>query len=535
MHMSKQHDAVIIGAGHNGLACACYLASAGLDVLVVERGQNVGGMTATEELAAPGFFSDVHASGYQLASISPVPGELELTRFGLELIDSEYAWAHAFSDGGSIAVGADIEQAHASITRFSECDADTAVALFERYRAEKDEIVRALFSPPRPLSESLRKMEPVSGGLDRYRLSLQSMRSWCDETFESEQAKCLFGTFAPFVGHAPDDAAGAEIAWLFASVLQAEGNKLVRGGMHKVPLALAAKLESLGGTIRTGVGVRRIEVADDRARTVVLDDGERIGVNRLVASSADPVQLALELLGEAAIGGEAAARIRRLEWGDSVLVIYAALDGPVAYRAGPQAGAATHVHLSAASLGAMATASNQCRAGLLPAAPVIVAWNDSEIDPSRAPPGEHLKKFVVLGVPYEVRGDATGKIGTGHWDDIRERYADYLIDMLTENYLPDLNKRLIARAVRSPLDLERELSTAVRGTIPHGAMIPYQNGPMRPTPDFAGYRSPVSNVYLCGSESYPGAGVSMAPGRNAAQVICTDLGFDFAAVATNRS
>jgi beta-carotene ketolase (CrtO type) len=523
-------DAVVIGAGHNGLACACYLARAGQGVAVFEEYPSVGGMTLTEEIAAPGFLSDVHASGYQLASLSPAPHELNLFDHGLELIEPEYAWAHAFPDSGCIAIGADLERARESIARFSRRDGDTAVELFARYRSERDQIVRSLFSPPEPLSTAIRRMEEAPGGLDRYRFSLQSMRSWCDEVFESEEAKCLFGAFAPFVGHGPDDAAGAEISWLFASVLQADGNKLVRGGMHQVSLALAAELESLGGEIRTGTAVERIEVEAGRATAVILEGGERVAVGTLVASSVDPAQLALRLLGDEVIGADAAQRAARIEWGDAVLVIYAALDGPVEYAAGPEAGAAAHVHLSAASLDAMARATDQCRAGELPEAPVIVAWNDSVIDPGRAPEGKHLKKFVVLGVPYEIRGDATERVGVGGWDEVRERYADYLIELMAESYLPELPGRMLARAVHSPLEIERKLSSAVRGTIPHGAMIPYQSGPMRPTPDFAGYRSPVENVYLCGSGSYPGAGVSMAPARNAAQVICGDLGLDFDAL-----
>lgn len=178
----------------------------------------------------------------------------------------------------------------------------------------------------------------------------------------------------------------------------------------------------------------------------------------------------------------------------------------------------------------MARASDQCRGGELPEAPVIVSWNDSAIDPSRAPAGKHLKKFVVLGVPYDIRGDATGRVGVGGWDDVREAYADYLIELLADSYLPALQGQMLARRVHSPLDIERKLSNAVRGTIPHGAMTPYQSGAMRPMPDFAGYRSPVDNVYLCGSGSYPGAGVSMAPGRNAAQVICGDIGLEFDAL-----
>jgi phytoene dehydrogenase-like protein len=523
-------DAVVIGAGHNGLACACYLARAGLDVAVLEEYPSVGGMTLTEELAAPGFRSDVHASGYQLASLSPTPHELNLFDHGLELIDPSYAWAHAFPGGECIAVGTDLERARESIARYSARDADTAVGRFKRYRGERDRIVRSLFSPPEPLSTAIHRMEAAPGGLDRYRFGLQSARSWCDEMFESDEAKCLFGAFAAFVGHGPDDAAGAEISWLFASVLQTDGNKLVRGGMQDVSLALAAELESLGGTIRTGTAVDRIEVKAGKATAVLLENGDRVPVGTLVAASVDPAQLALRLLGEDAIGSDAAERASKIEWGDAVLLIYAALDGGVEYAAGAEAGAAGHVHLSAASLDAMARATDQCRAGELPEAPVIVSWNDSAIDPGRAPAGKQLKKFVVLGVPYEVRGDATGRVGVGGWDEAREPYADYLIDSISDSYLPELRDRMLARAVHSPLDIERKLSSAVRGTIPHGAMVPYQSGAMRPTPDFAGYRSPVENVYLCGSGSYPGAGVSMAPGRNAAHVICEDLGVDFEAL-----
>lgn len=126
-------------------------------------------------------------------------------------------------------------------------------------------------------------------------------------------------------------------------------------------------------------------------------------------------------------------------------------------------------------------------------------------------------------------------MGVGAWDDVREAYADYLIKLMDASYLPGLQGRLLTRRVLSPLDIERKLSSAVRGTIPHGAMTPYQSGALRPTPDFAGYRSPVDNVYLCGSGSHPGAGVSMAPGRNAAQVICGDLGLDFGALLLPRT
>jgi beta-carotene ketolase (CrtO type) len=223
--------------------------------------------------------------------------------------------------------------------------------------------------------------------MDEYRFGLQSMRSWCDQTFESEEVKCLFGAFALFMAHAPDDAGGAELAWLFGTVLQDAGSNLVKGGMHHVSLALADHLRSLGGEIRTSAGVEKILVGSGRATGVRLESGEEIPVGRLVASGVDPGQLALRFLGEEVVGPEIAGRMERYEWGDAAFVIYAALDGPVEYKAGPEVGAACHVHLTSPSLASVARASVECRGGELPATPLVVAWNDSVIDPSRAPRG----------------------------------------------------------------------------------------------------------------------------------------------------
>jgi phytoene dehydrogenase-like protein len=533
--MARQYDALVIGAGHNGLTCACYLAKAGLKVLILESYHAIGGMTLTEELTLPGFQSDVHASGYQLANLSPVPRELELAKHGLELIEPDLVYAHAFPDGRGIAISRDLKRTVESIGRYSKRDAETWRGLVAHYRAQKDQIVASLFAPPPSFATSATALERTPGGMDTYRFSLQSMRSWANEMFETEEIKCLFGAFALFVSHGPDDAGGAEIAWLFATVLQSEGNNLVKGGMHNVSRALAAYLQSQGGEIRVNAKVDQILVRAGRATGVRLDTGEEITARHLVASSVDPGQLVLRLLGAEVVGPRIASKMKRYEWGDSTLVIFTALDGPLAYKAGAEAGAAAHVHLTPPSLDALARASDQCRAGELPATPLVVSWNDSTIDPSRAPAGKHLKKFVVLGVPYEIKGDATGRIDGRSWDEVKEQYADYLIDTITADYIPNLKEKLLKRVVHSPLDLERKLSSAVLGTISHGAMLPYQSGSMRPIPELGHYRSPVPNVYLCGSGTHPGAGVSMAPGRNAAQIIYKDLQLDFQATVATKT
>ncbi|MGH3145709.1 MAG: phytoene desaturase family protein, partial [Rubrobacter sp.] len=341
-----RYDAIIVGAGHNGLTCACYLARAGLKVLVLERYHDVGGMTLTEELTLPGFRSDVHASGYQLANLSPVPGELELERHGLRVIEPDIVYAHAFPHGRVLAVSRDLDKTVENIGRYSRKDAETWRKLVERYRAEKGKVVASLFSAPPPFSAEAASLERTSAGMDEYRFGLQSMRSWCDETFEAEEVKCLFGAFALFMAHAPDDAGGAELSWLFGTVLQDVGNNLVKGGMHHVSLALADHLRHQGGEIRTSAGVEKILVGSSgQAMGVRLQGGEEISA-RLVVSGVDPGQLALKLLGRQVVGTEIADKMDRYEWGDSAFVIYAALDGPVEYKAGPEAGEAAHVHLT---------------------------------------------------------------------------------------------------------------------------------------------------------------------------------------------
>jgi len=134
---------------------------------------------------------------------------------------------------------------------------------------------------------------------------------------------------------------------------------------------------------------------------------------------------------------------------------------------------------------------------------MIVSWNDSAIDPGRAPAGKALMKFVVLSVPYVITGDATGRVPGRTWDEAREPYADYLIDLITATYIPDLKTKILKRVAHSPVDISRRIISAVRGTLGHGAFLPYQNGSLRPIPELGQYKTPVPNVYLCSSGSHP--------------------------------
>jgi beta-carotene ketolase (CrtO type) len=521
--MTAVFDAIVIGAGHNGLTCACYLARAGMHVLVLDQYHTVGGMATTEEITLPGFRSDLHAFGYQFASLSPVPRELELSTFGFELIRPEINFSHVFPDGGIISMHRSVEDTVRSIGRYSKKDGNTWRWWAERFVQEQEQIAAWMNSPPPSLAEATSMFSRMPNGWDEYRFELQSLRSWMNEQFEAEETRLFLGSFACHAAVGPDDMGGGHLVWLFASLIQALGNRVVKGGMHRLPLALAGYLGSKGGKVRTGASVNKIVVKDGRAVAVRLTDGEEIGARQVVASSTDPRQLIVDFLGEEHVGGDLIKGMQRYEWGDAYLTIYLALDGPLTYRSGADAGQSPYVHPTPPIFEYFSRIYSECRSGHLPAAPLVLMCNDSAIDPERAPPGKAVMKLIVLNVPYEIKGDATGKISGRSWDKAKEAYADHVIDLVENAYVPGLRERILTRVVHSPVDMERAIPSAVYGTVTHGASLPYQSGEQRPLPGLGHYRMPVPNVYLCGSGAHPGGGVSMAPGRNAAHVILAEL------------
>lgn len=554
--LSSEYDAIVIGAGHNGLTCACYLAKAGLKVLVIEQYKSIGGMTITEEVTLPGFRSDVHAFGYQLANLSPVPDELNLSKYGFELLRPEISYSHVFPDGGYISMYRSVEKTMNSIGKYSKKDVHTWKKMFNRYLGEKDSITSTINAPPLPLSTQIDMMMQKnssidSGGnddgerLDLYRSSLQSMRSWCNEWFESQEAKVMFGTFAAFVGLSPDDAGGGETAYLFSTIMQDGGNNVVKGGFANLPLALSKYLQSRGGEIITNTAVTKIIIREGRAVGVRLDSGKEIGVKKIIASSADPSTLALKLVGEEYLDARIVNGIKKIEWGDSVLAVYLALNGPAEYYAGTDIIQSTQLHLSPPTIDFFAKIFYECRSGKLPSEPLSIMSNDSIADPSRVPTGKHLLKFLILSVPYQVKSydaDITDDDNNNNgdviitncdWDNIKEQYCDHIIDMITEKYISNLKKITLKSVVYSPADFEKSPTTSVYGTLSCGAVLPYQRSSMRPIPELGCYKMPIPNIYLCGAGSHPGPGVSMAPGRNAAQVIFADLNLDFRNIAAN--
>jgi phytoene dehydrogenase-like protein len=214
------YDAVVIGSGHNGLTCAGYLARSGLKVLVLEKHHSIGGMTNTEELTLPGYRSDTHAICIQFANFSPVPAELQLHKYGFELFHPDPCVTQAFPGGRSVSVYRDIDETCRSIGQFSEADACTWRTLYEAF-LQQESAITASFNTP-PVSTN------ASRAPTQFRFDLQSLRSWCAERFESDEATLLLGSWAVHGGVAPDDVGGGSLAWLFSMVVQRYGNNVVR-------------------------------------------------------------------------------------------------------------------------------------------------------------------------------------------------------------------------------------------------------------------------------------------------------------------
>lgn len=464
-------DAIVIGAGHNGLTCGCYLAKAGLKILVLEEYHSVGGMTITEEITLPGFKSDVHAFGYQLANLSPVPDELNLANYGFELIYPEISFSHIFPHGRSISMYRSLDKTMKSIQTFSKRDTLTWSRLFTEYLSDRDKITSSINSAPVDLTKHLEKVgqnEPREASANEFRKQIQSMRSWCEENFESDEVKVVFGTFAAFVGLSPDDPGGGEICHLFASIIQDKGNNVVRGGFVNLPNALARYIEAHGGSIMTNARVTKILIENNKAIGVSLANGKNILARKLVASSTDPSTMVLKLVGEDHVDSYIVDSMKKYEWGDSIFGIYLALDGRLKYNSNPLIGESSQIHISPPTLEYFSRIFYECRSGIIPSNPLSIMSNDSIVDPTRIPSSEdnkHLVKFLILSVPYDIKvynADNNRSDKSLDWSCIKDRYSDQIVESITNEYIPNLKNSIAKKVSYSPVDYETRPSTCVR-------------------------------------------------------------------------
>ena len=509
------YDAVIIGAGHNGLACAAHLARRGWTVCVFEGAERPGGAVKTLELTEPGFRHDVAAMNLSLFAGSAFHKAYaeDLARHGLAFAPVADCFASVFPDGRWLGVSTDLAATQERIRAFSARDAETWGRLVEGFPARARHLFALLGSSMKThaiarVAFSLLRREGVSGALELMRFLLSSPRAWLDETFESDEVKALLGAWGMHLDFAPDIAGGALFPYLEGMASQSFGMALGKGGAGTMITALVGMVEAAGGTVKCGARVEKVETQAGRATGVVLADGFRVEARKAVIGTVAP--RALETLLPGGSGSEKFDRtMRGFRYAPGTMMVHLALDDLPAW---PDAALRrfAYVHL-APSLDMMARAYADAVAGLLPAEPVIVVGQPTAIDPGRAPEGKHVLWLQVRMAPATIRGDAAGTIEARDWDGAREAFADRALDIV-ERYAPGLRDRIVGRAAVGPLDLERDNPNLVGGDQICGSHHLAQNFLFRPAPGLADWRTPVKGFHLAGAATWPGAGTGAGSG-----------------------
>jgi phytoene dehydrogenase-like protein len=522
-----ERDVVIIGGGHNGLACAAYLAKAGLDVLVLEKRGVVGGAAATEE-PWPGY--RVSSASYVVSLMPPqLVRELDLKRFGYEVSIITPDYFVPFPDGTSLTLWGDVERDAAAIGRFSERDA-AAYEAFDRYFDRVARLLKDLLFvvPPNMNLRDLPKWAATAGRFRKWsgrdlhetvRLFTMSAADFLDEWFEDERVKGALATQAIIGAWCGPMTPGSAYVLMHHWIGEVDGHAgawgWVKGGMGGISAAMARAAEAAGAEIRTDAEVDRVAInASGRAVGVALADGSLVRAQRVV-SCAHPVTTYLSLIGEERLPGDVVRDVRRYRTRSGSVKLNVALSELPAFPAWDQEGD-PHKGLVAVSpsIEYLERAWDDAKYGRMSEHPYVeVVFPTAHEPEGLAPRGKHLMLGFSQYGPYEL--------AEGSWDQGgRDDYAARVLKALGE-FAPSLESAVEHLEVLTPRDIEERFGL-IGGNIMQGELTPDQLFSFRPIPGHGDYRSPVAGMYLCGSGTHPGGGVMGVPGRNAASVILRD-------------
>lgn len=516
-HPTTSYDAIVIGAGHNGLITAGYLARAGKKVLVVEARDVVGGACTSEELIPGATWS---SCAFIASLLRPeIIADLELERYGLEMYQTEANEVSIFPDGSHLFVWKDMDKTLREIEKFSKRDAAAFLDFGLRVKKFASILTPFLLSPAPSRSQVLAAFE-AAGAEDLFNeMVLLSTKDLLDRYFENEHIKGLFTFFGMISVWGGPSTPGTGYVYGHHSVGEFKGTLgqwgFVKGGMGGITQAMARSAEAHGAEIRLNSPVQQVVVDGGRASGVKLANGEIITA-RTVISNADPQRSMLQLLPAGAVDAKLVAKLEDYDARGSMARIHLLIDELPDYIGFP-AGEFGPQHQAQAIMGASIENFERAweaeRRGEIPDDFVIEAVIQSTHDDTLAPKGKHTMTLGVQQLPFELAGT--------DWDTIRDEWADRVLEVLFR-YAPNLRGHILERVIITPKDLERDYGLT-GGNIFHGAMFFDQLFNNRPTPELADYRTTVDDYYLCGSGTHPGGGVMGANGHNAAQVVIADL------------
>jgi phytoene dehydrogenase-like protein len=523
--MPAKYDAIIIGGGHNGLVTACYLAKAKWKVLVLERRYLVGGACVTEENIFPGY--KVSTCAYVNSLFNPqIIKDLRMADYGFALLERNPSSFTPFLDGRHLFMGPDAKMNLEQIAKFSKKDAEN----YPKYERMLEHVASVIeptlnMTPPNILNpgitgmwslfqmgQSFRKLGTELG--EAIEILTGPARTILDRWFESEELKGTLATDAIIGAFAAPSMPGTAYVLFHHVMGETNGKKgvwaYVRGGMGGISNALAAAAKAMGVEIRCNSEVAKIKVQNGAATGVVLATGEEFDANK-VASGVDPHWTFEKFLDAKDLPPDFVTAVKRIGYESASMKINVALSAPPNFTALPSNGVGPQHH------GTMHFCPDQdfiergyddAKYGIPSRDPIVEMTMPSSLDATVAPPGKHLASMFVQYAPYKLK--------TGTWDDAaKNAFADRCFDMV-EQYAPGFKSSVIDRQIVSPLDLEKTFGLT-GGSIFQGAMHLNQLFLFRPVVGYANYRTPIRNLYMCGSAAHPGGGVMGIAGHNAAR------------------
>ncbi|WP_298178121.1 NAD(P)/FAD-dependent oxidoreductase [Saccharomonospora sp.] len=510
-------DAVVIGAGQNGLVAANLLADAGWDVLVLEATPYVGGAVRTAELTEPGFRHDVFSAFYPLSVTSPVIRGLDLEQYGLRWRHAPAVLAHVLPDDRAAVLSRDLEATVASLSTFDARDGEAWRLQFDQWLRVKESLLDTLFSPfppVRPASRLVRTLG-LADGLRFARMLAMPVRALGEETYRGDGARLLLAGNALHSDLGPDTAGSSVFGWLLTMLGQDVGFPVPEGGAGGLTEALAARLRTRGGRIECSRAVTRVLVARGRAVGVRDEHGSLVRARKAVLADVPAPVLYRELVGEEHLPSRLLSDLENFQWDDATVKVDWALSGPIPWS-NPDVGRAGTVHLDS-DLDGLSRYSAELTSGQVPVEPMLVLGQMTTTDPTRSPEGTEVA-WAYTHVPQGLA-----------WDRDRVRRFVDRMEHIVERHAPGFTACIRNRHVLSPTDLHRWEPSLVGGAINGGTAALHQQLVFRPVPGMGRSDTPVDRLYLASASAHPGGAVHGGPGSNAAKAALARAGLAGAA------
>jgi phytoene dehydrogenase-like protein len=508
-------DAVVIGAGPNGLVAANTLADRGWDVVVCEEQPTPGGAVRSGEPTEPGFVHDLYSAFYPLTPSSSYIAPLELESYGLRWRRCEGVVAHPHPDGRCAYLSLDLDETCASLDAFAPGDGDAWRELFGLWRRAGPAMLAAMLTPLPPLrpAVSLARALGARGLADFARFSLLPARRMTEERFAGEGGAWLIAGNALHADLTPDSAGGGLFGWLLCGLGQQHGYPVAEGGAGEITAALVRRLRERGGELHLETPIERIEVSGGRATAALAADGRRFEASRAILADCGAPALLREMLPADAVPERVRRSLRDYQYDNSTFKLNWSLDGPIPWSA-PDARRASTVHVAEGMRG-LSQSTLELAEREIPARPFLVLGQYSMVDPTRSPAGTETA-WAYTHVPQDAARDAGGEL-RGDWGDPAEAEAfAERMEAEVERLAPGFRALIRKRDIQTPLDLAANNRNLVGGAINGGTAQLYQEAIFRPYPGLGRPATPVANLYLASASAHPGGGLHGGAGGNAA-------------------